>query len=131
MSDAPVTLFIPFGSGYGNPGLTLRAETVKELNATMLDLKEEDEEGISLLDSLLSEVVTIKAAVLLKFPQEESQARNASSTRPANVPDASSTPKCDHGAMKYREGQNAKGPWKGYFCPQPYGQQQCKPQFIK
>lgn len=132
MSDAPVTLFIPFGNGYGNPGLTLRAETVKELNATMLDLKEQDEEGLSLLDSLLSEVETIKAAVLLKFPQEEKPAPRANNSQASTVTPPSDVKRCDHGEMKWREGTSAKGnAYKGWFCPAARGQVQCPPQFVK
>lgn len=28
---------------------------------------------------------------------------------------------CKHGAMTYREGVGAKGPWKGYMCNAPKG----------
>jgi len=28
---------------------------------------------------------------------------------------------CRHGAMTYREGVGAKGPWKGYMCAAPKG----------
>ena len=28
---------------------------------------------------------------------------------------------CRHGAMSYREGVGAKGPWKGYMCAAPKG----------
>ena len=28
---------------------------------------------------------------------------------------------CNHGAMTYREGVGAKGPWKGYMCAAPKG----------
>jgi len=38
---------------------------------------------------------------------------------------------CAHGAMTYREGSSAKGPWKGYFCPAPNKADQCKPQWVK
>lgn len=39
---------------------------------------------------------------------------------------------CKHGAMTYREGAGAKGPWKGYFCPTPKGTpDQCDAQFIR
>jgi hypothetical protein len=131
MSDAPVTLFIPFGTGYGNPGLTLRAETVKELNATMLDLKELGDEGLSLLDSLLSEVETIKAAVLLKFPQEDKPAPRPSNSVATVTPPAGSVKSCDHGPMKYKEGvSKANKPYKAWFCPAPQGTNQCKPEFI-
>ena len=37
---------------------------------------------------------------------------------------------CAHGAMVYREGTSAKGPWKAYFCPTPKGTPgQCAAEF--
>ena len=39
---------------------------------------------------------------------------------------------CQHGAMQYREGTSARGPWKAYFCPTPKGTPgQCKAEFIR
>lgn len=32
-----------------------------------------------------------------------------------------SAPICKHGAMVYREGVGAKGPWKGFMCSAPKG----------
>lgn len=132
MSDAPVTLFIPFGNGYGNPGLTLRAETPKELDAVLKTLKEDSDEEFSVLDSILSEVETIKAAVLLKFPQEEKPApRVNNSVRTVTPPANSGGNVCDHGPMKYRKGTSKAGKdYEAYFCPAPQGQPQCKPIFI-
>ncbi len=136
MSDAPVTLFVPFGSGYGKAGLTLRADSVKELDAILDEVLDsqvaDDGNETSLLSEIVNKVKTVDAGIKLVFPADEpAPARPSSNTRPANVPNASSVPSCEHGQMKYKEGTNAKGAWKGYFCPQPYGQQQCKPQFIK
>jgi hypothetical protein len=134
LSDAPVTLFIPFGEGYGKPGITLRAETLKELDAQLSELNEstvaDDGNETSLLSEIVNKVKTVDAGVKLVFPQEAKPQRNSSAAVP-HVPAASAAHTCEHGAMKYKEGTNAKGPWKGYFCPQPYGSPQCKPQFIK
>lgn len=39
---------------------------------------------------------------------------------------------CQHGPMVFREGNGAKGPWKGFFCPTAKGTPgQCQPQFIR
>jgi hypothetical protein len=32
-----------------------------------------------------------------------------------------SAPNCHHGAMSFRSGQGAKGPWKGWMCAAPKG----------
>ena len=34
---------------------------------------------------------------------------------------SSGAPTCRHGAMTYKEGVSAKGPWKGYMCAAPKG----------
>lgn len=134
MSDAPITLFIPFGNGYGNPGITVRADSLRELN-TILDefSSQDDPEGTSLLDQILDGVVTVKAGVLLKFPQEAPVAKPVTHPQAQNSP--ADAPNCTHGAMKYREGKVKSGPnvgkdYKGWFCPAPQGTNQCKPQFI-
>jgi hypothetical protein len=39
---------------------------------------------------------------------------------------------CVHGGMTKRQGNGAKGPWKGYMCPTPKGTaDQCDPVFIR
>ena len=40
---------------------------------------------------------------------------------PAPTVAAGDNPTCRHGAMAYREGTGAKGPWKGYMCSAPKG----------
>ena len=39
----------------------------------------------------------------------------------ASAPSADGGNICKHGAMTYREGVGAKGPWKGYMCAAPKG----------
>jgi len=34
---------------------------------------------------------------------------------------ATATKMCKHGAMSYKSGTSAKGPWQGYMCPSPKG----------
>ena len=48
---------------------------------------------------------------------------SAGISRPAPAPAVSQgeAPTCRHGAMTYREGTGAKGPWKGYMCAAPKG----------
>ena len=36
---------------------------------------------------------------------------------------------CQHGEAVKREGESAKGPWVGYFCPESDRDEQCKPKF--
>ena len=40
---------------------------------------------------------------------------------PAAPAGLESAPTCRHGAMTYRSGTGAKGPWKGWMCASPKG----------
>jgi hypothetical protein len=40
---------------------------------------------------------------------------------PVAAPAPASGNTCRHGAMAFREGTSAKGPWKGYMCAAPKG----------
>lgn len=136
MSESPVTLFIPFGEGYGKPGLTLRGDSVKEIDAELRLLTDSVDEEPALLDSLLSSVETVKAAMLLKFPQEEKKTtyRNTNAAPVAASAPTGDIPKCTHGFMKYKEGKNRTSgkDYKGYFCPAPQGAPggQCSPVWL-
>lgn len=135
MSDAPITLFVPFGSGYGNPGLTIRAESTEELQAILDNLSnpvDDDPDSPSNLNDLLDGVLTIKSAVALKFPQEDKPKPQAYKPSPQVTAPASDNPSCSHGPMKWKEGTSRAGnAYKGWFCTAPLGQTQCKAQFIK
>lgn len=135
MTDSALTLFIPFGSGYGNPGLTIRAETADELLAVFNDLSanvgEPDEER-SKLNDILDGVATVNAGIQLKGL---GVAKESPKAQPVTHPQAQSTPQaaktCAHGAMAWKEGVSKAGkPYKGWFCTAPYGQTKCQAQFI-
>lgn len=132
MSDSALTMFIPFGAGYGNPGLTVRADTVDELVALFGELSATGEDEVSKLDSILDGVATVNAGVLLKGL---SVAKPEPAQKPVTHPQAQSAPadapSCAHGAMKHKKGTSKAGKnYEGWFCNAPYGQTQCKPQFI-
>lgn len=138
MSDSPVTMFIPFGEGYGNPGITLRADSAKELDSILRELSDStdpsDENSTSLLDSVLDGVLTVQAGVLLKFPKKVTVAASAPTvTHPQAQSTPADAPTCNHGTMKYKEGvsRSSGKNYKGWFCPAPQGQNQCSPQFVK
>jgi hypothetical protein len=138
MSDSALTMFIPFGAGYGNPGLTIRADSADELKAIFLELSEQsDPESASKLDEILDGVATVNAGVLLKGlgSKPEPVKTGPVVTHPQAQANPSDAPSCAHGPMKHREGitksgTNAGKQYKGWFCSAPYGQSQCKPQFI-
>lgn len=134
MADSPITLFVPLGNErFASAGLTIRGETVNEVNAILADLSETDETEASKLNSLLDGVLTIKAGVTLKFPEATQQTKPAV-THPQAASSPSDAPSCNHGSMKYREGvaKSSGKAYKGWFCQAPQGVPggQCKPQFI-
>lgn len=139
MSDAALTLFIPFGEGYGNPGLTLRGETADELAATIGNLSEQNEEDTSNLDRILDGVLLVKAAVNLKglsVAKNQNKTENAPVTHPQASAAPSSAPNCAHGPMRWKDavtksGQNAGKRYTAWVCTAPYGQTQCKMQDFK
>ena len=48
------------------------------------------------------------------------------------TPVSGDTPSCRHGAMNYREGTSARGPWKAHMCSAPKGApDKCDPIFMR
>lgn len=132
MSDSALTVFIPFGQGYGNPGLTLRADTVDELNSIFGELSATGEDEVSKLDGILEGVKTVNAGVLLKGLSVAKPEPKAPVTHPQASSAPSDAPSCSHGPRGYKEGVSKAGNnYKGWFCNAPYGQTKCAPQFIK
>jgi hypothetical protein len=136
MADAPITFFIPLGKGRSNAGLTVRAENIDEMNAVLKDLTDSaNPEELSKLDETLDSVLAINAALELKglnVPEPAQSYPAKASTHPQAAPAAPDAPSCSHGPMKWKEGTSQQGKqYKGWFCPAPYGQSQCKPQFVR
>lgn len=49
-----------------------------------------------------------------------------------NATPVGDAPVCRHGAMNYREGTSARGPWKAHMCSAPKGApDKCDPIFIR
>lgn len=74
-------------------------------------------------------------APVVQFPSEPAwggPAAAPAAVAPAPAAPAPGAHMCRHGAMTHRTGTSAKGPWTGYFCPQPKGApDQCEPQFVR
>lgn len=92
------------------------------------------------------ELLKVMAQSLAGAPQSASQAvENIRQAYPSAQVDHTAHPtqtvgntlapeakRCAHGIMTKRQGQGAKGPWKGYMCPSPKGTpDQCEPVFIR
>lgn len=114
--------------------LTVGSNAVTGLAGHLNDLTEVDEtdpEGLSPIDGILDNIQTIVAAANVKLGMMNGTSPGASSqvVNSGSVPSEGRS--CAHGPMKYKEGVSKAGkPYKGYFCNAPYGQEQCKAQFL-
>lgn len=98
------------------------AETNEEAEALALALPYE---AIAEAEGTLAAGSAVAPLVAPQIPQQFTPA-----AAPAAAPAGGKT--CAHGEMTYREGQSARGPWKGYFCPTPKGTPgQCKAEFLR
>lgn len=133
MADAPITFFMPLGNDRSNAGLTVRAETIDELNAVLKDLTDSaNPEELSKLDDVLDSVLAIKGGLELKGMNVAASAPKQAVNHPQATSAPADAPTCAHGNMKWKEGTSKQGnAYKGWFCPAPYGQTQCPAKFIK
>jgi hypothetical protein len=141
MSDANhdfVSLGINLGKDrYTDPRLTISATDVAGLMGHLNDLTAPDEadpDQLSALDGMLDHVELIDKAVMVKkgFSNSSTPISPDGGFTPGGYDTAAPAGKtCAHGAMKYKEGTSKAGkPYKGYFCPAPMGQNQCKAEFV-
>jgi hypothetical protein len=131
-----LTVTLKAGTGYDAPWLVAHANSVEE---ALEFLKHPD------LDELM-DLTARKGKELAKaFGGSQSFAKPAASgsgggwSKPAKQepagdvewdPDAEEYT-CVHGGAVQRKGESDKGPWTGYFCPQPKGSpDQCRPKFL-
>jgi len=91
--------------------INLYAATVQELETGLTDLAMVS----TLIKSTGAEFTGGQPA-----PTVSAVAQQFNATPVAAAPVASGNT-CRHGAMAFREGTSAKGPWKGYMCAAPKG----------
>jgi hypothetical protein len=94
--------------------INLYAATVQELETGLTDL------------AMVSTLIKSTGAELGGVPAQAAptvaavaQAFNATPVQTPAPHGGANT--CRHGAMAFREGTSAKGPWKGYMCAAPKG----------
>jgi hypothetical protein len=92
--------------------INLYAATVQELETGLTDLAMVS----TLIKSTGAEFTGGQPAPTVAAVAQQFNATPA----PAPAPAASGNT-CRHGAMAFREGTSAKGPWKGYMCAAPKG----------
>lgn len=88
------------------------------------------DKGYESFSAFPTQAVSVVAQALGATPVP--QPRPAYQPAPAAPqPPAAAGRTCAHGPMTHRTGQNARGAWQGYFCPEPKGAPQCDPVFIR
>ena len=124
---------------YTDPRLTISATNIPAVMSHLNDLTEPDEtdpNGLSALDGMLDHLELIDKAVMVKkglggTPSTPISPDGGFTPGGYETPAEQPTKTCAHGAMKYKEGTSKAGKaYKGYFCPAPMGQNQCKAVFV-
>mgnify|MGYP006270388377 CR=1 FL=1 len=119
MAAENVALQVNFKTSDGTL-INIYAKDQKDLE-TQLTAVQDASSLISSVSKSLSEATSLNtatAAVKAAFPAAAPTAGGES-------------PTCKHGAMNFREGVGAKGPWKGWMCPSPKGQAKCETIWVR
>jgi hypothetical protein len=131
-----LTVTLKAGTGFDSPWLVFHANSVDEAVDTLQHEK---------LDELM-DLTARKGKELAKafggsqgFSKPAAASSGGGWSKPAQQAAAGSVEwdaeeeeyTCAHGGAVQRKGESAKGPWTGYFCPQPKGSpDQCSPKFL-
>jgi len=95
--------------------VNIYADSIKELETQITDIAM----IAALIKSTEAELYTGPQSATQAAPSVAAVAQQFNAT-PVAAPAASGNT-CRHGAMAFREGTSAKGPWKGYMCAAPKG----------
>lgn len=132
-----VTVTLKAGTGFEAPWIVIHAADTKDALAQI-----DTGDFGSLAERTVAAAEFFRAAHNVKTglpptpppAPAQSDGPSWSQPNPTDPPPAPPQGKmCSHGAMVYREGSSARGPWKGYFCPLPQARkvEQCKPEFLR
>ena len=95
--------------------INVYASTSEEFEASLTFLQDAAEliksTGVALNGSSAAQAAAVLQAGLGATPVASA----------APIASTESAPTCRHGAMTYRSGVGAKGPWKGWMCASPKG----------
>jgi hypothetical protein len=108
-------------------GLTVRGDTWAEF---MINLSEAADGATSYHD-LCHAIEAVSNVQPLVQPAAPAPVAAPAAPAATNTWDVDPRQKCVHGMRVMRNGQGARGPWTGWFCPTPKGTpDQCKPEFV-
>ena len=99
----------------------------KSPDGTLINLYATNKEELEALLTAAQDFSALIGSVSQSFAGARAAApvSSGSVSRPAPqinpLDDRANPPTCRHGAMTYKEGVSAKGPWKGYMCAAPKG----------
>ena len=97
--------------------VNIYADSIKELETQITDIAM----IAALIKSTEAELYTGPQSATQAAPSVAAVAQQFNATPVAAPAAPSSGNICRHGAMAFREGTSAKGPWKGYMCAAPKG----------
>jgi hypothetical protein len=113
-----------YGAG-GTGMLNVRADDAQELADNVTAAVAVVGPAAVLAEALNTEFQAI-ANMVQAFPQA-----TAAPAQQAQPQQASAGELCQHGAMQFKSGNGANGPWSGWFCPtQKDDPTKCKPKFL-
>lgn len=127
-----LTVTLKAGAGFNSPWLVFHANSVEE---ALESLKHPD------LDELMDLTARQGKALEKAYSGSQGFSKPASASTGYKAPSEPAGAvawdeeereyTCVHGGAIQRKGESAKGPWTGYFCPQPKGApDQCSPHFL-
>lgn len=102
-------------------------------DGTLVNLYAKDQAHLESLLTSISDLSTLITATSAALGVNATPAANVAYAKQALGAEQIAADKvCKHGHMLFKEGQGAKGPWKGWFCPAPKGTpDQCQPVFVR
>lgn len=128
-----LTVTLKAGTGFDSPWLVFHANSVEEALAS---LKHDDLEELMDLTARKGKELAKAYSGSQGFSKPSggtSTGYSAPSVSAGAVewdPDSEDYV-CNHGSATQRKGESTKGPWTGYFCPEPKGSpNQCAPKFL-
>lgn len=93
----------------------------KSPDGTLINLYASNKEELESLLTAAQDFSALIGNVSQSFGGANVAAPVRSAGVPQQAPAVGNGNTCKHGAMAYKEGVSAKGPWKGYMCAAPKG----------
>lgn len=91
-------------------------------DGTLVNIYAKDQAHLEALLTSVSDLSTLITATATQLGANNTSAgRVANMTTQLGATEVSSDKQCKHGAMSFKSGVSAKGPWKGWMCAAPKG----------